>query len=92
MGWIRDTRVLGAHLRQVIKFGATRGADTVRRITALSVVVATIGLIGFPSGSGAATVVGSTLAGDQVYGEWEDPIFIGTLLDGATGLVYHPEP
>jgi hypothetical protein len=73
----------------MIKFGATRGADTVRRITALSVVVATIGLAGFPGGAGAVTV-GGALAGDQVYGQWEDPVFVGTLLDGATGLVYPP--
>jgi len=62
----------------------------VRRITALSVVVATIGLVGFPGGAVADTAVGGALAGDQVYGQWEDPVFVGTLLDGATGLVYPP--
>jgi hypothetical protein len=61
-----------------------------RRITALSIVLATIGLVGFPGGAGAATGVGGALAGDQVYGQWEDPVFVGTLLDGATGLVYPP--
>jgi hypothetical protein len=74
----------------MIKFGAKRGADTVRRITALSVVVATIGLVGFPGGAVADTAVGGALAGDQVYSQWEDPVFVGTLLDGATGLVYPP--
>ena len=41
-----------------------------RRITALSIVLATIGLVGFPGGAGAATGVGGALAGDQVYGQW----------------------
>ena len=26
----------------------------------------------------------------MIYGQWEDPVFVGTLLDGATGLVYPP--
>ena len=60
-----------------------------RRITALSVAAATIALFGFAGGAGAVTV-GGALAGDQVYGQWEDPVFVGTLLDGATGLVYPP--
>ena len=61
-----------------------------RRIGVLSVAAATIALFGFAGGAVAATVVGGTLAGDQVYGQWEDPVFVGTLLDGATGLVYPP--
>ena len=50
-----------------------------------------IALIGMPNFAGATgVIVGSSLAGDQVYGQWEDPIFVGTLLDGATGAVYPP--
>ena len=54
-------------------------------IVVLSVAAATIALFGFAGGAVAQTMVGGTLAGDQVYGQWEDPIFVGTLLDGATG-------
>ncbi|MFY9968988.1 MAG: choice-of-anchor K domain-containing protein [Roseiarcus sp.] len=54
-------------------------------------VLGLIALIGMPNFAGATgVIVGSSLAGDQVYGQWEDPIFVGTLLDGATGAVYPP--
>ncbi len=44
------------------------------------------------SSASAAVVIGGSVGGDTIFAQWENPVFIGDLIDGATGTVYQGHP
>ncbi len=52
--------------------------------------VIAVGIANMPLMAAASVVIGTTVSGDPVLAQWEDPVFIGSLLDGASGAVYPP--
>jgi hypothetical protein len=56
------------------------------RLQGAAVAVAALACVASPAA--ASVTVGGSVEGDTIFAQWQDPVFIGEILDAATGLPF----
>jgi hypothetical protein len=71
---------------------AITGAKMMKRakqLLGITIAALAVGVANIPT-EAAAVTIGTSIAGDPVFGQWVSPVFVGSLLDGKTGAVFPP--